>query len=77
MGESRNAYSLIILIAPRYDDKELTTKVKLVNERLDKLFTQENWGLISHKNVKNIHLNKQGSAILARNIKSYLLFDFN
>ena len=64
----------------RNDDKGFADKVKLVNDRLDSLCTKTNWGLISHKNIKAIHLNgsglhlnRQGSAILAKNIKTQLL----
>ncbi len=67
-------------VVSRNDDKGLADKVKLVNESLDKLCTQKNWGFISHKNIKAIHLNgsglhlnRQGSAILAKNIKTHLL----
>jgi hypothetical protein len=38
----------------RNDDKGFADKVKLVNDRLDSLCTQKNWGLISHKNIKAI-----------------------
>ena len=67
-------------VVSRNDDKGLADKVKLVNECLDKLCTQKNWGFISHKNIKAIHLNgsalplnRRGSAILAKNIKTHLL----
>jgi hypothetical protein len=30
------------------------------DDRLDSLCTQKNWGLISHKNIKAIHLNGSG-----------------
>ena len=69
-------------VITRNDGKALADKVNLVNEHLNKLCTQRNWGLISHKNIKNIHLNgsgihlnRQGSAILARNIKTQLLYN--
>jgi hypothetical protein len=41
----------------RNDDKGFADKVKLVNDRLDSLCTKKNWGLISHENIKAIHLN--------------------
>ena len=70
-------FSEIVL---RNGEKAFVDKVNLVNERLDKLCMQRNWGLINHKNIKNIHLNgsglhvnRQGSAVLARNIKTHLL----
>ena len=66
-------------VITRNDEKALTDKVNLVNKHLDKLCTQRTWGLISHENIKNthlngsgLHLNRQGSAILARNIKIQL-----
>ena len=69
-------------VVTRNDGKALADKVNLVNEHLNKLCTQRNWGMISHKNIKNIHfngsgihLNRQGSAILARNIKTQLLYN--
>ena len=46
-------------VIARNDEKALADKVNLVNQRLDKLCTQRNWGLINHKNIKNIHLNGQ------------------
>jgi hypothetical protein len=49
-------FSEIVL---RNGEKAFVDKVNLVNERLDKLCMQRNWGLINHKNIKNIHLNGQ------------------
>ena len=67
-------------VITRNDEEVLADKVNLVNEHLDTLCTQRNWGLISHKNSKSIHLNgsgkhlnRQGFAILTRNIKTQLL----
>ena len=42
-------------VITRNDEKALADKVNLVNKHLDKLCTQRNWGLISHKNIKNTH----------------------
>lgn len=71
-------------VITRNDEKALGDKVNLVNERLEKLCTQRNWGFINHKNIKNIHLNgsalhlnRQGSATLAKNIKTHLLYNSN
>ena len=66
----------------RNDNQGFADKVNLVNNRLNSLCTRKNWGLISHKNIKTIHLNgsglhlnRQGSAILAKNIKTHMLLN--
>ncbi|CAB3980376.1 Scavenger receptor cysteine-rich type 1 M130 [Paramuricea clavata] len=64
----------------RGDNKGLADKVREVNEGLDKLCKSENWEVLRNQNIKFMHLNaygihltKQGTAILAKNIKTTLL----
>ena len=67
----------------RNDDKGFSDKVKLVNDRLDSLCTKKTTGGLSltknikaiHLNGSDLHLNRQGSAILAKNIKTQLLMN--
>ena len=66
----------------RNDNQGFADKVNLVNNRLNSLCARKNWGLISHKNIKPIHLkgsglhlNRQGSAILAKNIETQMLLN--
>lgn len=39
----------------RNSNQGFAHKVRLVNDRLDSLCTQKNWGLILNKNIKGIH----------------------
>ena len=66
-------------IIVRSDDPRLLNKLAEVNKRMQDLCEQENWGLIDNSNITNmhlnpygLHLNKRGSAILAKNIKLHI-----
>ncbi len=54
-------------------------KVNVVNAELAKLCAAKDWGLIKHNNIKEsllnnsgLHLNKQGTTTLAKNMKQFL-----
>ncbi|CAB4044712.1 Furin, partial, partial [Paramuricea clavata] len=63
----------------RSDDTRLQNKLVEVNKCIQDLCEQENWGLIDNSNISNmhlnpygLHLNKRGSALLAKNIKLHI-----
>ena len=63
----------------RRDDTSLLNKLVEVNKCIQDLCEQENWGIIDNRNITNmhlnpygLHLNKHGSAILAKNIKQHI-----
>lgn len=71
-------------IITRTDDPTLANKVKLVNNGLSRLCEAKNWGLIKNNNItgnllnnSELHLNKQGTAVLAKNIKQYIISNYN
>ena len=66
-------------IVIRSDDTRLQNKLVEVNKCIQDLCEQENWGVIDNSNISNmhlnpygLHLNKRGSAILAKNIKLHI-----
>ena len=66
-------------IITRADDESLTRKVNLYNSLLAKLCIERNWKLISNNNINKsnlnsygLHLNKNGTSILAKNFKNFL-----
>jgi hypothetical protein len=71
-------------IITRVDDESLTRKVTLYNSLLAKLCLERNWQLISHNNIDKshlnsygLHLNKNGTSILAKNIKHFLITKYS
>ena len=66
-------------IITRTDDESLTRKVNLYNSLLAKVCIERNWKLISNSNINKshinsygLHLNKNGTSILAKNFKHFL-----
>ena len=66
-------------VIARNDDALLADKVNKYNEKLENLCLERNWGLIKHNNINKLHLNKyglhlnqQGTAMLAGNFKRFL-----
>ena len=66
-------------IITRAGDHDLADKVTIFNNKLKKICETNNWGLIKHGNLtrnslnkSRLQLNKEGTAILARNVKQYL-----
>ena len=71
-------------IITRTDDPTLTNKVNLVNNGLARLCETRNWGLIKNNNItgnllnnSGLHLNKQGTAVLAKNIEQCIISNHN
>ena len=70
-------------IITRADDERLTSKVTLYNTLLAKLCLERKWQVISNNNIDKphlssygLHLNKNGTAILAKNIKHFLITNY-
>jgi hypothetical protein len=70
-------------IITRSDDHKLADKVNIVNKELNKLCEANNWGLIKNDNItrnllnnSRLHLNKEGTSTLAKNIKQYIKGDY-
>ena len=69
-------------IITRADDHDLPDKINIVNNKLNTICEANNWGQIKHDNLtrnslnkSRLHLNKEGTAILARNVKQQYLRD--
>ena len=67
-------------ILPRTDKSNLLIKASQVNDIVKKYCDQNKWGYINHKainatclNSKGLHLNKKGTAIIAKSISSYII----
>ena len=74
-----NAKITISHIITRVDDPNLTAKVSETNSDISKLCLEKGWSIITHDNILRNHLNnyglhltKQGTAILAKNIINFL-----
>ena len=70
-------------IITRADDESLTSKVTLYNSLLAKLCLERKWQCIGNNNIDKsylsrhgLHLNKNGTAILAKNIKRILITNY-
>ena len=70
---------IISELITRTDQKDLEPKIREVNSILTKCCRQRNWGLIRHNNIGanhlnnyGLHLNKLGTAVLAKNIIKFL-----
>ena len=81
---NKNTYLIWSEIITRADDPTLTNKVNLVYNSLARLFETRNWGLIKNNNItgnllnnSGLHLNKQGTTALAKNIKQCLISHHN
>ena len=68
-------------IIKRTDNSNLTSKVSELNATLRQVCTTNNWSYISHENIdrthlntSGVHLNKQGTAIMAQNIKHFFKY---
>ena len=69
-------------IIKRTDNSNLTSKVSELNATLRQVCTTNNyWGYIFHENIDRTHLNtsgvhldKQGTAIMAQNIKNFFKY---
>ncbi|CAB4000157.1 Hypothetical predicted protein [Paramuricea clavata] len=77
--ENGNIELVLSEIITRNDDKTLADKVNEYNKGLAQLCTERNWCLIRHNNIDvnhlnnyGLHLNKQGTSVLAKNIKQFL-----
>ena len=77
--DNPRAEVLLSQIITRSDDTSLQNKLPEVNKCMRDICEQENWGLIDDSNITNmhlnpygLHLNKRGSAILAKNIKLHI-----
>ncbi|CAB4011076.1 Scavenger receptor cysteine-rich type 1 M130 [Paramuricea clavata] len=77
--ENGNIELVLSEIITRNDDKTLADKVNEYNKGLAQLCIERNWCLIRHNNIDvnhlnnyGLHLNKQGTSVLAKNIKQFL-----
>jgi lysophospholipase L1-like esterase len=77
--ESPKLKIVISEVIIRSDNPSLGTKVKELNHKLLQVCNNNKWGLITHNNISvnhlnpyGLHLNKQGTAKLAKNIIDYL-----
>jgi lysophospholipase L1-like esterase len=71
---------IISEILPRTDKSNLLIKASQVNNIVKKYCDQNKWGYINHKAInatclhsKRLHLNKKGTAIIAKSISSYII----
>ena len=74
---------IISELITRNDDPQINTKVKQVNTKLSQVCTNNNWGLISHKNIvakhlipHEVHLKKQGTATLTKKVIDTLKINY-
>lgn len=79
MQDNKDIELVLSEIIMRSDKETLANKVNEYNRGLDQLCSEHNWGLIKHNNITTnhlndygLHLNKQGTSALAKNIKQYL-----
>jgi hypothetical protein len=77
--ENRNIELVLSeIITARNDEKTLADKVNEYKRGLAQLCIEQNWYLIRHNNINvnhlinyGLHLNKQGTSVLANNIKQF------
>ena len=76
--DSPNTKVVLSKVITRSDDSSLNPKIKELNCKLSQVCQNNNWGLLNHNNVTadhlnpyGLHLNKQGTAKLAKNIIEY------
>ncbi len=77
--ENRDVELVLSEIITRKDDERLANKVNEYNKGLAQLCIEQNWSLIKHNNISinhlnnyGLHLNKQGTSVIAKNIKQFL-----
>jgi hypothetical protein len=77
--ENRNIELVLSEIITRNDEKTLADKVNEYKRGLAQSCIEQNWCLIRHNNINvnhlnnyGLHLNKQGTSVLANNIKQFL-----
>jgi hypothetical protein len=78
--ENRNIELVLSEIITRSDDRTLADKVNEYNKGISPtICIERNWCLIRHNNIDvnhlnnyGLHLNKQGTSVLAKNIKQFL-----
>ena len=77
--KSRKTEIIISQIVNRTDKAGMTKKITEVNELLEHYCKLNKWALIKHSNIESnhlnsygLHLNRSGTAILAKNITSFL-----
>ena len=77
--ESRKTEIIISQIVNRTDKAGMTKKITEVNELLEHYCKLNKWALIKHSNIESnhlnsygLHLNRSGTAMLAKNITSFL-----
>ena len=70
---------MISEIIMRKDDPQINMKVKEVNSKLSQVCTNNNWRLITHRNIQakhinpyGVNLNRQGTATLAKNFADFI-----
>ena len=77
--ESRKTEIIISQIVNRTDKAGMTKKITEVNELPERYCKLNKWALIKHSNIEfnhlnsyGLHLNRSGTAMLAKNITSFL-----
>ena len=77
--KSSETQIVISSVVTRKDQKNITNKVKELNEKLETISCQHNIGFIKHENIqernlspKKLHLNKGGSTLLTKNFVNFL-----
>ena len=73
--ESPNTKIVLSKVITRSDDSSLDSKIKELNCKLSQVCHNNKWGVLNHTNITadhlnpyGLHLNKQGTAKLAKNI---------
>ena len=74
-----NTKLILSEVIVRNDDPQLMIKVKEVNSKLSQVCLSNRWDLLTHGNILvkhlnpyGVHLNKQGTSILAKNLSDFL-----
>ena len=77
--ESPNTKIILSKVITRSDDSSLDSKIKELNCKLSQVCHNNKWGVLNHTNITadhlnpyGLHLNKQGTAKLAKNIIDHL-----
>jgi lysophospholipase L1-like esterase len=76
--ESPNTKIVLSKVITRSDDPSLNSKINELNCKLSQVCHNNKWGILNHTNITadhlnpyGLHLNKQGTAKLAKNIIDY------
>ena len=74
-----NTKLILSEVIVRNDDPQLMIKVKEVNSKLSQVCLSNRWDFLTHGNILvkhlnpyGVHLNKQGTSILAKNLSDFL-----